>query len=443
MTKSAISFLCLILAVAFADGARAQTRELGSSGELLDGIAALVNRGVVLKSDLQTRLNYVRDNFAQQQAQLPPDQRGQLPPLSVLEQQVLDQLILEEIQVQRAETIGIEIGDDSLNGMLAEIAQGAGVSLEQFPDWLESQGINYPQFRDDQRRDTMIRQLERVEVVEQIMINPRELEQCLSMSQMSEVNEFDYNISHILIGFDPDGPSEQIAEAEAKIRDIARQLDEGADFTQLAIAYSESATALEGGNLGWRKGSELPTIFARDVTELEQGEHSAPIRGGGGFHIVKLNEVRGVERELVDQIHARHILLAPTEVLDDDATRQRLQGIRDQILGGDDFATVASAVSEDVASAVDGGDLGWTSLDAFVPEFSDVLASLEIGELSQPFRTPYGWHIAEVTDQRVYDMTDERRENDCRNQIGRGKAVEEIELWRRRMQSEAYIVKKI
>jgi peptidyl-prolyl cis-trans isomerase SurA len=275
------------------------------------------------------------------------------------------------------------------------------------------------------------------------MINPRELEQCLSMSQMSEVNEFDYNISHILIGFDPDGPSEQIAEAEAKIRDIARQLDEGADFTQLAIAYSESATALEGGNLGWRKGSELPTIFARDVTELEQGEHSAPIRGGGGFHIVKLNEVRGVERELVDQIHARHILLAPTEVLDDDATRQRLQGIRDQILGGDDFATVASAVSEDVASAVDGGDLGWTSLDAFVPEFSDVLASLEIGELSQPFRTPYGWHIAEVTDQRVYDMTDERRENDCRNQIGRGKAVEEIELWRRRMQSEAYIVKKI
>jgi peptidyl-prolyl cis-trans isomerase SurA len=443
MKKSVISILGLCFTLAVTDGARAQTRELGSSGELLDGIAALVDTGIVLKSDVDTRLAYVRDNFTQQQAQLPPEQRGQLPPLSILEQQVLDQLILEEIQVQRAERIGIEIGDDRLNSMLDEIAQGAGMPLEEFPAWLASQGIDYNQFRDDQRRDAMIRQLERVEVVEQIMINPRELDQCLAMSEMTEVSAFDYNISHILIGFDPDGPSDQIAEAETKIRDIARQLDEGADFAQLAIAYSESQTALEGGNLGWRKGSELPTIFSRDVTELEPGEHSTPIRGGGGFHIVRLNEVRGVELQLVDQVRARHILLAPTEVLDDDATRQRLQGIRDQIIGGDEFGTVASAVSEDIASAVDGGDLGWTSLDAFVPEFSEVLESLEIGELSEPFLTPYGWHIAEVTDKRVYDMTDDLRDNNCRNQIGRGKAVEEIELWRLRMQNDAYIVKKI
>ena len=155
--------------------------------------------------------------------------------------------------------------------------------------------------------------------------------------------------------------------------------------------------------------------------------------------------MRGVERALVDQIRPRHILIAPTEVLDDDATRQRLQGIRDQIIGGDDFATVASAVSEDVASAVDGGDLGWLILEGagFVPEFRDILESLEVGELSQPFRTQYGWHLAEITDQRVYDITDDRREDDCRNQIGRGKAIEESELWRRRIHAEAYIVKKI
>lgn len=425
--------------------ATSQTRELGSSGELIDGVAALVNVGIVLKSELQNRLDIVRENFAQQQAQLPPDQRAQLPPLPILEQQVLDQLILEEIQVQRARQIGIEIGDNQLNAMLAEIAQGTGMPLEQFPEWLESQGLSYPQFREDQRRDAMIRQLERVEVVEQISINPRELEQCLEMSQMSEVSEFDYNISHILIGFDPDGPQDQIEEAEERVRDIARQLDEGADFAQLAIAYSESQTALEGGNLGWRKGSELPTIFASDVTAMETGEHSTPIRGGGGFHIVRLNELRGVELELADQIRPRHILLAPTEVLDDDATRQRLQGIREQIIAGDDFATVASALSEDVTSAVDGGDLGWLILESagFVPEFSDVLASLEVGELSQPFRTQFGWHIAQITDQRVYDLTDDLRDANCRNQIGRGKAIEESELWRRQIQSEAYIVKKL
>ncbi|HEY5665242.1 MAG TPA: peptidylprolyl isomerase [Gammaproteobacteria bacterium] len=445
MKQPAISIVSLCIAMTVTEIGMAQTRELGSSGELLDGVAALVDSGVVLKSELQSRVGIVRENFTQQQAQLPPEQRGQLPPLSVLEQQVLDQLILEEIQIQRASRIGVEIGDDQLNSILAEIAQSAGQTLEQFPTWLEAQGFSYPQFREDQRRDTMIRQLERVEVVDQIRINPRELEQCLEMSQMSENSEFDYNTSHILIGFDPDGPQDQIVAAEERIRDIARQLDEGADFAQLAVAYSESQTALEGGNLGWRKGSELPTIFAADVTEMEPGAHSAPIRGGGGFHIVRLNELRGVELELVDQIRPRHILLTPTEVLDDDATRQRLQGVRDQILAGDDFATVASALSEDVASAVDGGDLGWLILDraGFVPEFSEVLKSLEVGELSQPFRTDFGWHIAEITDQRVYDMTDDLRDANCRNQIGRGKAVEESELWRRRLQAEAYIVKKI
>ena len=443
MKKTAISILSLGFGLAISGSAEAQTRELGSSGELLDGVAALVNTGIVLKSELQSRIDVVRDNFVQTQAQLPPDQRGQLPPLSILEQQVLDQLILEEILVQRARSIGIAIGDDILNEVMADISVQVDIPLEELPLWFESQGIDYAQFREEQRRELMISQIERREVVERIMINPRELEQCLARSEMSETNEFDYNISHILIGFTPNAPSEEIDAAEERIRDIARQLDEGADFAQLAVAYSESQTALEGGSLGWRKGSELPTIFANDVRQMQVGEHSTPIRGGGGFHIVRLNDLRGIEPQLVDQIRPRHILLAPTEVLNDDATRQRLQGIRDQIEAGDDFATVASAISEDVASAVDGGDLGWTTFDAFVPEFSEVLQSLEIGELSQPFRTPFGWHIAEITEKRTYDMTEDLRDSDCRNQIGRAKAVEEGELWRRRMQSEAYIVKKI
>jgi peptidyl-prolyl cis-trans isomerase SurA len=443
MKDKTIKILSCGLLLAMSQGAFAQTRELGSSGEMLDGVAALVDSGVVLKSELQVRMQVVADNFAQQMAELPPEQRGQLPPLSILEQQVLDQLILEEIQVQRANQIGLEVGDDMLNEVLADIAANIGTTLENLPAWLTSQGIDYPSFREDQRRDIQIRELERREVMERISINPRELEQCLALTTMSETEEFEYNISHILIGFPPDAGQSEIQQAETTIRDIVRQLDQGADFAQLAASYSESATNLEGGQLGWRKGSELPTIFVADVTQLEVGEHSTPIRGGGGFHIVRLNDMRGSEPQLVDQIRPRHILLSPTAILDDDATRQRLQGIREQIIAGDDFATVAEAISDDTASSIDGGDLGWTSYDAFVPEFSAVIAELEIGEISQPFRTEYGWHIAEVTDTRSYDMSDDLRDNACRNQIGRGKMVEESELWRQRIQAQAYIVKKL
>jgi peptidyl-prolyl cis-trans isomerase SurA len=441
--KISLIVMSLCLGAAGTDIATAQTRELGASGELLDGVAALVDSGVVLKSELRDRLTTVANNFIQQQMQLPPEQRSQLPPRSELEQQVLERLILEEIQVQRARAIGIEIGDDTLNQAIDAYAAQAGLTLEELPAILEAEGEDYQRFREDWRRDLTIRQLERVQVVSGISINPRELQQCLAQAIDAQTDEYEYNISHILIGFSPDAESDVIAAAEERARGIVRQLDDGADFAQLAIANSESQTALEGGALGWRKGSALPTIFADDVRSMEVGEHSTPIRSTGGFHIVRLNDVRGVEPQLVDQIRARHILLTPTEVLDDEATRQRLLGIRDQIVAGDEFATVASAVSEDSASAVDGGDLGWSTPDDFVPEFSAVLTSLEIGELSEPFRTPYGWHIAEVTGRRSYDMTDDLRDSQCRNQIGGRKVEEELDIWRRRIRDEAYVVKRL
>jgi peptidyl-prolyl cis-trans isomerase SurA len=421
----------------------AQNRELGSSGALLDGVAALVDTGLVLKSEVRERMQVVSDNFTQAMMELPPAERGQLPPVAILEQQVLDQLILEEIQVQRAKTVGIEIGDDDLNQVLAELARSAGMTLTDLPAFIESQGISYPSFREDQRRELAIRALERAEVVQRIAINPRELEQCVERAVATQTDDFEYNVSHILIGFPSDAPAEVIDEAEAKIRDIGRQLDEGADFAQLAVAYSEAQTALEGGSLGWRRGAELPTQLAADVLTLTVGEHSTPIRSAGAFHIVRLNNLRGTEPTLVDQVRARHILLTPTEVLDNDATEQKLRGIRQQILDGDDFATTAEAVSEDTGSAVDGGDLGWMMLDDYDPAFSAMLESLEPGELSEPFRTPFGWHIAELTDTRSYDMTEDLREQSCRQQIGNRMVTEESEIWRRRLRDLAYVQKKI
>ncbi len=442
MRHASIAFTAFSLVLA-AGPAFAQNRELGSTGNLLDGIAALVDTGVVLKSELRERVQVVVDNFTQAQMELPPAERGQLPPVAELERQVLDQLILEEIQVQRAKTVGIEIGDNDLNQVLAQLATSAGMTLGELPGFIESQGISYASFREDQRRELAIRALERAEVVNRIAINPRELDQCLNRAVASQTDEFEYNISHILVGFDPEGLPGAIDDAEARIRDIARQLDEGADFAQLAVAYSEAQTALEGGSLGWRKGAELPSVFANDVLALQVGEHSTPIRSAGAFHIVRLNDMRGLEPTLVDQVRARHILLTTTEVLDDDATRQKALGIRQQIVDGEDFATLAAALSEDAASAVDGGDLGWMAIDEYDPAFAAMIETLEPGEISPPFRTPFGWHIAELTDTRSYDMTEDLREQDCRQQIGNRMVVEEREIWRRRLRDQAYVLKKI
>jgi len=443
MNRITVGILSLCLGLGGIGTLSAQTRELGASGDLLDGIAALVDSGIVLKSELRDRLELVADNFMQQQMQLPPAQRSQLPPLSELEQQVLDRLIIEEIQMQRARSIGIEIGDDVLNEVLAEYAATQGVTLEQLPTMLASAGQDYQQFRDEWRRDLTIRQLERVQVVNQIAINPREFQQCVTQAVDSQTDDFEYNVSHILIGFSPDADSAAIDAAEERAREIVRQLDEGADFAQLAVANSDSQTSLEGGALGWRRGASLPTIFARDILSMEPGEHSTPIRSTGGFHIVRLNDMRGGEPQLVDQIRVRHILLSPTEVLDNEATRQKIQGIRDQILAGDDFAAVAAAVSEDSLSAVNGGDLDWSEPDVYWPEFVAAVSDLEIGEVSEPFRTPDGWHIAEVTGRRSYDMTDELREGQCRSRLGERKVEEELDIWRRRIRDEAYIVKRL
>jgi peptidyl-prolyl cis-trans isomerase SurA len=252
-------------------------------------------------------------------------------------------------------------------------------------------------------------------------------------------NEFDYNISHILVSVPPSASREEIESARARIEELYARLEGGEDFARLAVATSHAQTALEGGSLGWRKGSELPTLFADTVVRMSPGEYSRPIQSGSGFQIVKLNEMRGAERVMEDQLHVRHILITPNEILDDDAAQQKLIGVRNQILGGDDFATIARAVSEDTVSAAEGGDLGWVSPGSFVPEFEERLATLPRGELSEPFRTRFGWHLVEVLDQRSHDTTDEVKRQECAREIRASKAEEERQLWLTRLRDQAFI----
>ena len=429
---------------AFAAGdALAQTRELGETGVLLDGIAAIVDDGVVLKSELEERLSLVIEALRRQQAQMPPQQRLPLPPLSEIEEQVLEQLILEQVQLQRAERLGIQVSDQTLNQAMSNIAESLGVTLELLPAALAEQGIDYALFREEQRRQIMLDQLEQREVVSRISISPRELQQCLDRLESTQMNELDYNVSHIRIDIPSGDRASGIEAARRKLDELYARLERGEDFGQLAIVFSDAETALEGGNLGWRKGSQLPTLFVDTVLRMKPGDVSEPIQAEASFHVIKLNDVRGAERVMEDQVRVRHILLRPNEIMDDAAVEQRLRGLRDQILAGDDFGPIARAVSEDLASAADGGDLGWIGPGAVVPEFEEQVARLDVGEVSEPFRTRYGWHIVQVVDRRSHDTTDELKEQQCIRQLRANKAEEERALWLRRLRDQAFVDIKI
>jgi peptidyl-prolyl cis-trans isomerase SurA len=432
----------LVLAASLAiwpAGASAQDRELGAGGELLEGVAAVVDEGVVLKSELAERLAIVVENLERQVAEAPPDQRRQLPPVSLIEQQVLDQLILREIQLQRADRVGITASDDLLNEALSRVAQNLGYDLEELPTVLAAQNIDYAAYREDSRRDLLIEQLEQRDVITRIGITPRELEQCLATSEAKASDAFDYNISHILISVPANATQQDIEAARARIDEIHDRLEAGEDFARVAVGTSQAQTALDGGSLGWRKGAQLPTLFADVVVRMKPGEFSAPIQSSGGFQIVRLNDMRGAERTMVDQLRVRHILLRPNEILDEAATEQKLLGIRAQIEGGDDFATVAEAVSEDPGSANDGGDLGWISPGDTVPEFEQAAAALEMNELSKPVKSRSGWHLIQVLERRSHDTTDEVKRDQCVRQIRATKAEEERELWARRLRDQAFV----
>jgi len=421
----------------------AQTRELGGTGSLLDGVAAIVDDGVVLKSELTLRVAVVVDNMRVSQAEAPPEQRRPLPPMSVLEEQVLEQLILRQIQLQRAERFGIVVNDEMLNQALTTMSQDLGLTLETLPSALESEGIDYAMYRQDTREQMILDQLQQREVYSTIVISPREMDVCLGRSTTSLAEDVDYDISHILIGLPSDATQDEVDETNAQVVDLFARLDSGEEFSQLAVTFSAGQNALEGGALGWRKGYQLPTLFADVVIGMEPGEVSDPIQSGSGFHIVRLNETRGAQTVIVDQLQVRHILLRPNEIMDNDAVQQRLAGIREQILAGDEFGPIAQSVSEDPTSAADNGDLGWVETGIFVPEFEEMLNSLEINELSEPFQTRFGWHLAEVTDSRSYDTTEEVKEQRCADQIRASKVEEERELWLRRLRDEAFVENRI
>src|ERR1700691_643342 len=363
----------------------AQTRDISVHGDLLDRIAAIVNDGLVLKSELDQQMTSVEKRLQEQKVELPSQ--------SVLRQQVLDRLILQEIQLQRAKHVGLTITDEQLNGALQEIASRNKIPFDQLPTALSAQGVDYKTYRESMRKELTLSTLRQRDVISHINVSPRELDQFIARQQTAAAND-EFNVSHILLSLPEAATPQQLEDITHKARDLAARAAKGEDFGQLAIANSNSQTALDGGALGWRKGTQLPEFILALVTKMKPGEVSEPVRTPSGFHIVKLNERRSGEAQvIINQIHVRHILMKTNELDDDETVRQKLSKLRDRILKGEDFAGLASTNSVDPGSAPDGGDLGWSGPGTFVPEFDKAIADLKVNEISKSFKSRVSWHI--------------------------------------------------
>ena len=427
-----IILIAIIALGAIHNAAAQSSSSLSNTGALLDRIVAVVNEGIILKSQMDDKVRLITGQLR--------EQGNPLPPSEVIEKQVLEQLIVQEVQLQRAQRLGIRVSDQMLNGTLQRIAERNGLTLTQLPAALEAQGIDYARYREDLRDDMLLDALMQRDVISQISVSEREIERFLERQESNIGDQIDYDLSHILVAINPSAPAEEVEAAERRINDIEQQLLDGADFAELAVSLSDGQNALQGGKLGWRKGSQLPDVFFDVVRDMKPGEISPPIRSPSGFHVLKLDDVRGTERVVELQHHTMHILLRPDEILDDSAVEAKLARLRDRIVNnGEDFSDVARLESDDPGTAPSGGDLGWTAPGTFVPKFEEVVATLRPGEISEPFRTEFGWHIVLLVDRQERDTTDEVRRMRAIEAIRASKREQETEIWLRQLRDEAYV----
>lgn len=401
----------------------------------LDRVVAIVDNDVVMQSQLDARLREVQQTIAKR--------GGALPPEHVLSQQVLERLIIENIQLQIGDRSGIRITDEELNQAMGTIAQRNGMSLEQFRQALSRDGLSYTDARDQVRREMIISRVRQRRVAERIQVTDQEVQNFLASdlgkAQLSE----EYRLANILIPVSEGASSTEIQAADRQSQELYQQLQQGADFAQLAVARSASENALEGGEMGWRKAGQLPPPFDTMLSSLQPGQVTEPVRTPGGFIILKLMEKRGGDTQVRDEVHVRHILIKPSEIRSEEETRRLVERLYQRILAGEDFAELAKNFSEDPGSALNGGDLNWIDPNALVPEFREVMNNTPSGELSKPFKSPYGWHVLQVLGRRATDNSEQFREQQAANLLRNRKYDEELQTWLRQIRDEAYVETKL
>ncbi len=426
--KQLLSFLISLLIVT---AGHAQNSSSPPDIIAIDRIVAVVNNDVIVNSELRRRIRDVRKSLRNS---------GTAPPKSeALARQVLQRLIMEHLQLQIAQRNGVRISDGDLNRTIENIAASNKLSLDKFRDVLERDGVDFGKFREQIRNEMILTRVRQRSVASKVSVTPREIDNYLETASQKGVDNNEYHIGHILIAVPEAASAEQISEARDRATQLHQRLLQGEDFSQLAATDSDGQQALEGGDLGWRKANELPTIFSTAIPKLKPGEISTPIRSPSGFHIVKLLDLRGDSHYVIKQTHAQHILIRTNELINDTDAKVRLEQLKIRIENNENFAELARSHSDDTTSATRGGDLGWLNPGDTVPVFENQMKKLAAGEVSPPFKTQFGWHIVQVVARRDFDDTEKVRRTKAANKIRKRKLDEEIQNWLRQLRDEAYV----
>nr|VFJ99213.1 MAG: periplasmic chaperone for outer membrane proteins SurA [Candidatus Kentron sp. LFY] len=399
----------------------------------LNRIVAVVNDEVIVLSDLKNRMRTMRAELLRSGTKLPP--------AAVLKKRVLDRLIVELVQVQAARRIGIQIDDERATRAITNIARRNGLKLHQFRKILERDGYKFAIFRRDMERRLLIAEVQRRQVANRIQVTAREIDNYLATHASKPKPKEDYHLAHILITVPKSANPDEIAATHEKAKRIVARLRGGANFAKMAKTASDGQQASKGGDIGWRKKTQLPSLFKDIVIKMESGEISDPLRSASGFHIVKIIATRGKQegRHVISQTNARHILIKTNELTSNTDAKTRLEQIRERITQGEDFEELARSHSEDRGTAVKGGNIGWISPGNVVPKFEQAMNKLRPMKISAPFRTQFGWHIVQVLGRRNHDGTEDVRRTKAMEKIRERKLKEEIDTWLRQLRDEAYV----
>lgn len=420
-----MNFILLLFLVCWAQFTAAEP-------QLLDYIVAVVNEDVIVHSELQQQIEDTQQKLREQNIPIPPKKE--------LKQQVLEHLIITKLQLQLAERLGITLDEETLNATLRDIAAQNNSDLTQFRNKLAQSGYRYEDFRQHIREKLLIQKLQQRQVVNRINVSEQEIKHFLANQSQQGHNNEEYHLLHILIATSEAPAPEEIEARHQKARQVIEKLKQGADFKATAVAVSDSRQALEGGDLGWMKAGEMPSLFEGMVPKMAVGEIKGPIRNASGFHIIQLADKRGGQQALINQTQVRHILIKTDEFTSDFEAQERLQQLKMRIeLGEESFATLARGSSDDPTSAAQGGDLGWVNPGDMAPEFEAVMNELAEQQLSKPFKSRYGWHIIQVLARRQHDDSAKALRTQAARQIQQRKIEAELQAWLRQLRDEAYV----
>ncbi|MDI8175477.1 peptidylprolyl isomerase SurA [Salmonella enterica subsp. enterica serovar Montevideo] len=401
--------------------------------QVVDKVAAVVNNGVVLESDVDGLMQSVKLNAGQAGQQLPDD--------ATLRHQILERLIMDQIILQMGQKMGVKITDEQLDQAIANIAKQNNMTMDQMRSRLAYDGLNYSTYRNQIRKEMIISEVRNNEVRRRITVLPQEVDALAKQIGTQNDASTELNLSHILIALPENPTSEQVNDAQRQAESIVEEARNGADFGKLAITYSADQQALKGGQMGWGRIQELPGIFAQALSTAKKGDIVGPIRSGVGFHILKVNDLRGQSQSIsVTEVHARHILLKPSPIMNDQQARLKLEEIAADIKSGKTtFAAAAKEYSQDPGSANQGGDLGWATPDIFDPAFRDALTKLHKGQISAPVYSSFGWHLIELLDTRKVDKTDAAQKDRAYRMLMNRKFSEEAATWMQEQRASAYV----